>query len=84
MNEDVEEIRPSYYGGPLAPYEPWKVIKAHKLSYHVASAVAYLLRAGHKPGADYVEELTKAVTHLKQEVRDVLEDRAKAEEDSPL
>lgn len=72
MKEDFKELRPDYYGGPDAPYEPWKVIKAHQLSYHSGSAVAYILRAGKKPGSDRAQELTKAATHLMQEVRDLM------------
>lgn len=49
------------------------MIKAHDLSYHSGSAVAYLLRAGNKPGADPIQDRVKAVTHLMQEIRDMRE-----------
>jgi hypothetical protein len=44
------------------------IIKAFDLGYNVGTAVAYLLRAGKKPGNSFIDDVTKARDHLGFEI----------------
>lgn len=41
---------------------------AEEFSYNVGVAMAYLWRAGRKPGAEAIEDMQKAIQHLEFEV----------------
>ncbi len=58
---------PDYYIGKLYGYEARKIIDDYQLSYHIGSAVAYLLRAEnkHKEARDCIR---KAIHHLYYEI----------------
>lgn len=73
---DTGDIRPDYYGGPNAVYEPWKVMRAHMTpteyrGYLRGTALAYLLRGQGKATNRSTPELDarKAVTVLNELVR---------------
>ena len=51
----------------LSP-QPRDVIVEWGLSWNRGDAVAYIARAGNKPGADEIEDLEKAIEHLRHEV----------------
>lgn len=65
--------RPSHYDLPGVPGVQVIAITKH-LPHCRASAVEYILRAGKKPGVDSVEDLEKAIFHLREEI-----ERLKAE-----
>lgn len=44
------------------------VIEKLRMSYHHASAFAYLWRAGNKPNTPAVDDMKKAVWHLQHEI----------------
>lgn len=75
---DPTEIRPDYYGGPADPFEPWKVLRVWGLNHWLCAAIEYIYRAGKKPGVDPVEDLRKAVTYVKSEIRHIEEKRDQA------
>lgn len=64
---EVEGVRPAYYG-PGGVYEPVNVIDAWSLSFRVGTALAYMARAGKKPGVSALEDLQKAHTFLGMEI----------------
>lgn len=59
---------------PEAPYykaltpEPIDVIDAWGLNFHLGSALAYIARAGRKPGNELASDLRKAVTYLERAI----------------
>jgi len=58
------EQAPDYYTGPNG-IECWDVIDAlFSPDYYLASAFAYIWRAGQKPGASTVDDVRKATNHL--------------------
>lgn len=65
---------PNYYIGSVYGYEARKVVEDWDLSYNVGTAVTYLLRAGkkHEQGMSdndkHIEDLKKAINHLKFEI----------------
>lgn len=59
---------PNHYGGEDSPHEVIKVIDAWDLNFALGNTVKYVARAGHKPGADYVEDLKKARWYLDHEI----------------
>ena len=65
---------PNYYIGSVYGYEARKVVEDWDLSYNVGTAVTYLLRAGkkHEQGMSdndkHIEDLNKAINHLKFEI----------------
>lgn len=77
----AEPSGPTYYVLPRACTEVRHVIEVLRLSYHVGTALAYLCRAGRKPGARYVDDLRKAVAHLQFELERA--ERAQADAPSP-
>jgi len=68
----VSEIRPAYYG-PGGVYEPVNVIDAWSLSFRVGTALAYMARAGKKPGVSAIEDIQKAHTFLGMEIAKIRE-----------
>lgn len=58
---------PDYYGGDTT-YEPFKVIEAWGLGYHLGSALKYIARAGKKPGALERDDLLKARSHIDRQI----------------
>jgi hypothetical protein len=45
------------------------------LNYHRGNAVKYIARAGHKPGADELTDLSKALWYLSREIFRLEKDR---------
>lgn len=67
---------PAHYGGDTT-YEAIKVINAWgPLNFNLGTVVKYIVRAGHKPNADNIEDLEKAQFYLNWEV-----DRLRRERD---
>ena len=60
-------IKPSHHKGKTG-MQVWDVIEEFELSFMVGSAASYLLRAGKKPGADYIEELEKTNQFILKEI----------------
>lgn len=58
---------PEYYT-KLQPHEPIDVIHHWRLTYAAGSAVAYIARAGRKPGVSAEEDLLKAIRMLEFEI----------------
>lgn len=58
---------PSYYLGNNG-YEARKVVEGFELSYNVGTAVTYCLRSKRKHKDGGVEDLRKAINHLKFEL----------------
>jgi hypothetical protein len=71
---DPTKKKPSYYPEP----QPVDVIRAWDLPFCVGSAVAYLARAGRKPGEPAVKDYRKAIHFLEIEIA-ALEKKADAE-----
>jgi hypothetical protein len=59
---------PEHYGGEDNPYEAIKVIEAWDLNFNLGNTVKYISRLGKKPGADYIDDLEKALWYLQREV----------------
>jgi hypothetical protein len=83
MTESIDlrtqgELRPEYYKTESG-LEPWDVIKAFRLDYWRGNAVAYLLRAGRKPGDSggngAISDIRKAYTFLGERLRMLDEER---------
>jgi hypothetical protein len=65
----VNEIdHPAHYGGADNPYEAIKVIEAWGLGFCLGNLLKYVSRAGQKPGADAVTDLSKAAWYLQREI----------------
>jgi len=61
--EPVDDIRnPSYYAD--RGIQPMEVALLWRLNAPLASALKYICRAGHKPGAAYQDDITKAIRYL--------------------
>lgn len=61
-----DPIRPEHYAR-LDP-EPVDVIEAWGLGFGLGNVVKYVARAGHKPGADALDDLSKAAYYLGREI----------------
>lgn len=59
---------PEYYTLSMPCVEVRHVIEALELTYHVGTALAYICRAGKKPGVEYVSDIGKAIAHLQFEL----------------
>lgn len=59
---------PAHYGGEDDPFEAIKIIEHYDLGFRTGNAVKYLLRAGRKPGASYLQDLEKAAWYLQREI----------------
>ena len=72
-----DELHPSYYQTESG-LQPWDVIKAFRLDYWRGNAVAYLLRAGRKPGDrggnGAIDDIRKAYTFLGERLRQLEEE----------
>ena len=61
---------PNYYIGKHKAIEAMDVVlDFQEDNYNVGVAIAYLLRAGKKPGNPMVDDLEKAVVHLQREIQ---------------
>ncbi len=60
--------------------EPIEVIEAWQLGFCLGNAIKYICRAGHKPGADTVEDLEKAAWYLAREIKRLKEEADRAVE----
>lgn len=56
--------KPAHYTR-LVP-EPIEVLESWGVDWHTGNIIKYLVRAGHKPGADVVTDLKKAEQYLKR------------------
>ena len=55
---------PDYYVGKVFGYEARRVVEDFDLSYYMATAVSYLLRAKNKHGDGGIQDIRKAINHL--------------------
>ena len=55
---------PDYYIGKVYGYEARKVVEDFDLSYNLATACSYLLRAKNKHTDGGVQDIRKAINHL--------------------
>jgi hypothetical protein len=62
-----DPVSPDHYKA-LTGHEPDDVIEAWNLSYRLGSVVAYLARAGSKPGSTRLEDMKKAQWFLSKEI----------------
>jgi len=69
-----DEHHPEYYRSESG-LEPWDVIKAFKLDYWRGEMVAYLLRAGVKPGSTEYDDLRKVYTICLERLRQLEKER---------
>ena len=61
---------PKYYIGKYKKIQAMDVVMDFQEdSYNVGVALAYLLRAGHKPDNPKIQDLEKAVVHLQTEIK---------------
>lgn len=68
MNGQADQVNhPAHYGGDSV-YEAIKVIEAWDLGFCLGNAVKYISRAGKKPGAEAVTDLSKAAWYLQREI----------------
>ena len=61
------KISPKHYS-KLKP-QPIEVVEAWELDHHRASALAYLARAGSKPGESYESDIRKAIWFLERSIQ---------------
>jgi len=68
MSDSIDH--PAHYGSADDPYEAIKVIEAWGFGpgFCLGSALKYIKRAGHKPGADELDDLMKARWYLDRAV----------------
>jgi len=60
---------PNYYKGKYKGIEAMDVVlDFQEDSYNLGVAIAYLLRAGKKPGNPKTEDIQKAIVHLQREL----------------
>lgn len=62
LARETDPITPSYY--ERNGIKAIEVVEAWELGHHLATAVVYILRAGKKPGDDYLQDLKKAKWYL--------------------
>ena len=64
-------MRPDYYKFSIenTDYQVIDIIDEKELSYHLGTALAYILRAGKKDFSTYKQDLEKALTHLRFELK---------------
>ena len=62
-NEAIEH--PGYYNQGI---ETIDFIDSYRLNFSLGNAIKYIVRAGHKPGEEAVEALSKAVWYLEHEI----------------
>lgn len=58
---------PPHYGA-ASGYEAIDVIEAWELGFCLGNAVKYIARAGKKPGADIVTDLSKSIWYIRREI----------------
>lgn len=68
-SELLKNPQPPYYFGRFG-LEVKDVIASFELGYNIGTAVAYLLRAGRKPGNPRKKDLQKAIDHITFEIAD--------------
>ena len=68
-HRDVVVEHPDYYNAD--GIEVVDVISAFGLNFNTGNAVKYVCRSGHKPGADRIVDLRKAVFYLEYEIADL-------------
>jgi hypothetical protein len=60
---------PAHYGGADNPYEPIKIIEHYGLGFCLGNLIKYVLRAGRKSKATYIEDLKKGRWYLDREIQ---------------
>ena len=60
---------PDYYNA--GGIEVVKVISAFGLNFNTGNCIKYVCRSGHKPGADRITDLRKAVFYLNLEIEEL-------------
>lgn len=76
IKEMMEEVNhPSYYGGKDDPYECAKVLEAWGLDndWYLATAIAYMCRAGRKDPESYARDILKAKWFVDRKVDRMIE-----------
>ena len=74
--EQLDLMRPSYYGGADSPYEVRKVIEAWGLGFNLGNVIKYVGRAG-KKSDDPIADLKKALTYINFEIEKLKHEKAK-------
>jgi len=69
------EYHPHYYQTESG-MDPWDVIKAFNLDYWGGTMVAYLCRAGRKPGESELSDLRKVLTFAGERIRQLEADQS--------
>lgn len=71
MSDDPSrELHPDYYN-VVPGMQPWDIIKAYGLDYWKGTVLAYILRAGRKPGSSEYQDMLKAYTFLGEHLREL-------------
>ena len=73
MTAKSQSYGPQYYN--RGNIEVWDFIRDQQLNYHLGNAVKYICRAGHK--TDHIEDLTKAIHYLTNELEHVTNNYAR-------
>ena len=47
------------------------------MNFNLGNVIKYVVRAGHKPGAEYLDDLGKAEWYLHREIKKIIEYEAK-------
>lgn len=63
MNNYDDKINPEYYK-KFGLYQPIEIIEHYNLPHHLATALAYILRYGHKTPPDDLTDIYKAIWYL--------------------
>lgn len=63
MSNTSDAINPAHY--KRFPVEVIEITE--HLSFNLGNAAKYVCRAGHKPGADEIEDLDKAIWYIQRE-----------------
>ena len=79
MTVKNQSYGPQYYN--RGNIEVWDFIRDQQLNYHLGNAVKYICRAGHK--TDHVEDLTKAIHYLTNELEHVANNYTRHTPDIP-
>lgn len=69
VKDEINHPEHYTYGG----IETWDFIEAKQLSYHLASVVKYVSRAGKKEGNTELKDLKKAREHLDRRIKQLVD-----------
>ena len=79
MTANSQSYGPQYY--KRGSIEVWDFIRDQSLNYHLGNAIKYICRAGHKD--DSIQDLTKAIHYLTNELEHVTNDYTRSARDVP-